>query len=1405
MKPANNTPSKRTELHRLRIARKLAALALLTTGLALLATVYRAGASSPPPTAVAMSSTIISVNDGDVAGLIAAIQALNSGGGGTIVLAPNGSYSVTQPSDWWYGPDAFPAISSAIVIQGNGATITRAAGAPKFRFFYVSGGFSTLPAGNLTLQNLTLTGGLAQGGRGGDGRAPGGGGAGMGGVVFNHGVTNLVDVQLIQNAALGGDAGNESFFCNGGGGGGGMGGDGGSGCEPSGSFVDVLGGGGGFRDNGTAVPPNTPGQYGGDGGGFTGTEGASHMNGGVSVFGGNGGNGNDGASTGFNIGGGGGGGFMPGDNGGTPNSGTGGGNGGVLLATFGPLGGGGGAFGGGGAAYQATGGGGGVGGGGGASKCCVGGSGGFGGGGGGSGAGRGNGGFGGGNGSSNGSQKSLGGQGLGGAIFNHTGTVVLLRTTASTNAAHGGLHGSTIFIGFDGSRSGGTGGVIYSLNGRVTIQDSSISGANGNTADSGGNSVYELSSNMGNIAAGQTAFAALHLLSTPLSTANGDLGYFQADGTAIVVDLSNLTQGFTGSPLSPTVTTIPAGLPVVLTGAPQTSVGQYPVTATVTGANYTDSVDATFTIKQAATVILGNLTQTYTGSPLTPSVSTVPAGLNVVLSGAPQTNAGSYAVTATINDPTYYASASATFVITGAPATITLGSLTQKYTGSPLSPTVTTVPAGLNVTLTGAPQKNVGSYPVSAAISDPNYQGSASATFVIQKATGVIALSNLAPTYVGFPLSPTAKTTPAGLNVVFTGVPKTNAGSYPVTATINDPNYQGSVSTTFVIKKDFAAVTLSNLTQTYNGSALSPTVTTTPAGLTVVFTGAPKTNAGSYPVTATVNDANYQGSASGTLLINKATASITFSNLTQTYTGSALSPTVNISPALSVTGGTLNTASATNAGTYSLVYALSGSQNYQGSATASFVIKPAPLSASVTVTPLYYAAGTTSATNPPPAICSGATVPCQKYSDPADFTVSISPNLVGASALAPTTCATASGTVTAPCTNVKVGTQLYGPIALSLDPVTQKFTGALQKTQILQAPATAALAVTLAPVSVVDPNYSLSIPASSLLVKQESAILTYSGLTDFTTTSGAATQNITVSYTFQDPTSTTSGSATYDPSVGNITKALPTLKLTGTASTGPFTAVSSILSIVSNLSVNGSPARGTVTYVVPNVPVNGAYTLSASPASGSYYTWNPTATNVAINNGNDGAGAIHGDGFQTAEYLAISQPAQGKYPAFGLLVPAVKTKVQFSFDGRYDKNGIDAHATIEIQAMSGTTGHDGKAKRKKELHTYRIETAEIESLTIEPPLEKWASTATVTDVTDHNKVVAAHAQLQMVMHAHDKDVKNHGPNSTKPSLSIQVSDDSNGLWFSNNWTGVNTAVSETVPQIQEGTIEFKQK
>jgi hypothetical protein len=99
-----------------------------------------------------------------------------------------------------------------------------------------------------------------------------------------------------------------------------------------------------------------------------------------------------------------------------------------------------------------------------------------------------------------------------------------------------------------------------------------------------------------------------------------------------------------------------------------------------------------------------------------------------------------------------------------------------------------------------------------------------------------------------------------------------------------------AVQDTFTVNKATATVTLSNLTQTYTGSALSPTATTVPPGLSVAWTGAPNTKAGPCPVTAVVNDPNYSSNtARGNFVIQPATPVITWATPAPITYGTALS------------------------------------------------------------------------------------------------------------------------------------------------------------------------------------------------------------------------------------------------------------------------------------------------------------------------------------------------------------------------------------------------------------------------------------------------------------------------------------------------------------------------------------
>ncbi len=219
------------------------------------------------------------------------------------------------------------------------------------------------------------------------------------------------------------------------------------------------------------------------------------------------------------------------------------------------------------------------------------------------------------------------------------------------------------------------------------------------------------------------------------------------------------------------------GTTVQLTGA-----GSCTITAHQAGnASYHPAADVsrTFAIaKGQATLALGNLTGSYTGSPLAASVTTNPTGLGTVTityngSSALPVNAGSYAVAATLENDDYQAApASGTLVIAKAPATITVGT-EFVYDGTPRQAKITTEPAGLTVitvtyTLNGVSvtsPTNVGTYQVLAHLENQNFEAvDARGTLTIKQATPLISWATPAAILAGTPLSA------AQLNATASGV-----------------------------------------------------------------------------------------------------------------------------------------------------------------------------------------------------------------------------------------------------------------------------------------------------------------------------------------------------------------------------------------------------------------------------------------------------------------------------------------------------------------------------------------------------------------------------------------------------------------------------------------------------------
>jgi fibronectin type 3 domain-containing protein/regulation of enolase protein 1 (concanavalin A-like superfamily) len=301
-----------------------------------------------------------------------------------------------------------------------------------------------------------------------------------------------------------------------------------------------------------------------------------------------------------------------------------------------------------------------------------------------------------------------------------------------------------------------------------------------------------------------------------------------------------------------------------------------------------------------------------TNSPMNFTATGLPGGLTLdpiggVISGTPAT-AGDFTVILGATNAGGTGSETLTLSIAKAAATVTLNDLAAVYDGSGKVATATTAPANLAVSFTydgaNAAPVGAGSYAVTATISDANYDGSASGTLVIAKATASVSLSDLLQTYSDAPKTASATTDPANLAVTFTydgsSVSPTNAGSYAVVAAIDELNYAGSATGTLEVAKAPAFVSLSNLAQTYDGVPKPVTVATAPGGLPVSLTYngsviAP-TDAGSYAVAATVLSSNYTGSASGTLEIAKATATLALAPLTQRYDGTPKPVTATTSP-----------------------------------------------------------------------------------------------------------------------------------------------------------------------------------------------------------------------------------------------------------------------------------------------------------------------------------------------------------------------------------------------------------------------------------------------------------------------------------------------------------------------------
>ena len=323
------------------------------------------------------------------------------------------------------------------------------------------------------------------------------------------------------------------------------------------------------------------------------------------------------------------------------------------------------------------------------------------------------------------------------------------------------------------------------------------------------------------------------------------------------------------------------------------------------------------------------------------------------------TNAGRYEITFTLTDSRNFIweegfSGSVVWQILRADydlGGISFEDTTYTYDGTAKSVFVKGVlPEGLSVEYSGNGRINAGTYSVTATFAGDydNYNEIAPITvrLVIEKADYDLSGITFADTtfaYDGTEKSVLVQgTLPAGLKVEYSGNGMVTVGTYSVTATFigdyDNYNEVAPMTARLVIEKgnyDLSGITFKDTTYTYDGTEKSVLVQgTLPAGLTVVYSGNGRINAGAYSVTATFagDYDNYNEVAPVTvrLVIEKADydlSGISFEDTTYTYDGTAKTLVIEgtLPEGVNVTY-TPNT--ITNAGSLKVTATVAGDSNH---------------------------------------------------------------------------------------------------------------------------------------------------------------------------------------------------------------------------------------------------------------------------------------------------------------------------------------------------------------------------------------------------------------------------------------------------------------------------------------------
>jgi hypothetical protein len=375
-------------------------------------------------------------------------------------------------------------------------------------------------------------------------------------------------------------------------------------------------------------------------------------------------------------------------------------------------------------------------------------------------------------------------------------------------------------------------------------------------------------------------------------------------------------------------TVLASGIELDLTGRARATVSTldvvgspHAITACYAGAGsyMSSSGSVAHSVTQApATVTLDALETTYDGQPKNAFASTDPTGLSVSfayidaagVAVAEPVDAGDYTVTVTVDDANYSGSASDVFRISRATPTITWPAPASIAYGTPLSEVQLNATASFNsepvpgsfaYTPPAGTVLDVGPNQVLSADFTPtaagNFNGVTGTTVLITVggAGQTIDFASPGDRTFGDPPFELLATATSGLPVSYSALGECSvagstvtilaAGSCTITASQGgDGNYQPAenVVRSILIAKKAASVTLGSLFHNYDGQVKSATATTDALGESSFqfeywrngTTVAQPTDAGAYGVVATLVNANYQGLASGILIINAAPVAV---------------------------------------------------------------------------------------------------------------------------------------------------------------------------------------------------------------------------------------------------------------------------------------------------------------------------------------------------------------------------------------------------------------------------------------------------------------------------------------------------------------------------------------------------